>query len=353
MENKGIFIGLGILLGFCICAACILSGHQKEKVSWNNKQEKPPTSSYTTEEEEDSLSVDTVVADTTTKPFKKGEMHIPITVKQLPGSTNPLPMFTRVQKEIHARFNSAVIQGFCVDFPDSSMSHRDAIMAWLIDVIDTSTDPNIIVEGYIPATRKSQYTGDTNDPDAITQYITNRYFKSQHDEYGEDSTCYPYMLYCSVDMQAVIANDRLITYRKYVDRYYGGVHGIYSETLISFDPVLQTEINWTHLFKPQYKKKVWNLIIEAAMHDKHYAQCERTDSKKVVEAKFLKKSRDGEPTSQYIDVSLGLGNSGVVFSFQPYALSCFAAGAFHFTIPYEKLMPYFTDDGLWCVEKMH
>ena len=39
----------------------------------------------------------------------------------------------------------------------------------------------------------------------------------------------------------------------------------------------------------------------------------------------------------------GLSEEGVVFSFQPYAISCFAAGVFHFTIPYKLVMPYLTD----------
>lgn len=38
----------------------------------------------------------------------------------------------------------------------------------------------------------------------------------------------------------------------------------------------------------------------------------------------------------------GLTDRGVTFSFQPYALSCFAAGCFHFTVPYEDLRPYMT-----------
>ena len=37
-----------------------------------------------------------------------------------------------------------------------------------------------------------------------------------------------------------------------------------------------------------------------------------------------------------------LTESGVVFSFQPYEIDCWAAGAYHFIVPYKQLMPYLT-----------
>lgn len=37
-----------------------------------------------------------------------------------------------------------------------------------------------------------------------------------------------------------------------------------------------------------------------------------------------------------------LTDSGVVFSFQPYEIDCWAAGAYHFIVPYKQLMPYMT-----------
>ena len=46
---------------------------------------------------------------------------------------------------------------------------------------------------------------------------------------------------------------------------------------------------------------------------------------------------------------LGLSEEGVVFSFQPYDICCFAAGCFHFTIPYHKVRKYLTLRGMWCL----
>ena len=64
----------------------------------------------------------------------------------------------------------------------------------------------------------------------------------------------------------------------------------------------------------------------------------------------IEKDNDGNLAAQYIPVNLGLGQDGVVFSFQPYSLSNFAAGAFHFTVPYKQLEPYFTDQAKWCLQ---
>lgn len=38
-----------------------------------------------------------------------------------------------------------------------------------------------------------------------------------------------------------------------------------------------------------------------------------------------------------------LTDDGVTFSFQPDELCAYAAGCFHFTIPYEDLKPYMTE----------
>lgn len=35
-----------------------------------------------------------------------------------------------------------------------------------------------------------------------------------------------------------------------------------------------------------------------------------------------------------------LTDKGVIFSFQPYEIDCWAAGAYHFIVPYSRLIPY-------------
>lgn len=37
-----------------------------------------------------------------------------------------------------------------------------------------------------------------------------------------------------------------------------------------------------------------------------------------------------------------LTESGIIYSFQPYEIDCWAAGVYHFVVPYSRIMPYFT-----------
>lgn len=62
------------------------------------------------------------------------------------------------------------------------------------------------------------------------------------------------------------------------------------------------------------------------------------------------KSRLKEAHKYKVEMELGLGDEGVVFSYQPYEIGSFADGTFHFTISYEKLIPYLTDKAKWCLE---
>jgi hypothetical protein len=62
------------------------------------------------------------------------------------------------------------------------------------------------------------------------------------------------------------------------------------------------------------------------------------------------KGEDEKPTGEIDLPQPGLSENGMVFSYQPYEISCFAAGTFHFTIPYERLVPYLTARAKWCLK---
>ena len=66
--------------------------------------------------------------------------------------------------------------------------------------------------------------------------------------------------------------------------------------------------------------------------------------------KFSLKDEDDNPTGEFSLPQPGLTQDGIVFSFQPYDISFFAAGAFHFTIPYEKVKTFLTHKGKQCIE---
>lgn len=69
-----------------------------------------------------------------------------------------------------------------------------------------------------------------------------------------------------------------------------------------------------------------------------------------VRSEVIIKDSKGHPTGEFKLPQPGLLKEGMVFSFQPYSISCFAAGVFHFTIPYERLAPYLTERAKWCLK---
>ncbi|MDE7189745.1 MAG: RsiV family protein [Muribaculaceae bacterium] len=43
----------------------------------------------------------------------------------------------------------------------------------------------------------------------------------------------------------------------------------------------------------------------------------------------------------------------MMFSFQPYEIDCWAAGAYHFIVPYKKLMPYLTSEAKRLISNLN
>ena len=69
-----------------------------------------------------------------------------------------------------------------------------------------------------------------------------------------------------------------------------------------------------------------------------------------LEEAICMKDENGVPTGELHFPQPGLSDESVVFSFQPYEIDCYAAGTFHFTIPYDKIKPLLTPRGKWCLD---
>ena len=85
-------------------------------------------------------------------------------------------------------------------------------------------------------------------------------------------------------------------------------------------------------------------------HYPKFTLIENAENKDEVVRKFSLIDKNDNPTGELVFPQPGLTDDGIVFSYQPYDISCFAAGAFHFTIPYEKVKPFLTERGRRCVE---
>ena len=135
-----------------------------------------------------------------------------------------------------------------------------------------------------------------------------------------------------------------MTYTKFSMKYEGGLHGNYSERFISYDYVHKQEIDFDYLFRVGSKADVAKILLEEVQKSPRYKEWNPD-----VKSEVIVKDGEGHPMGKFKLPQPGLTKEGVVFSFQPYSISCFAAGVFHFTIPYERLAPYLTERAKWCL----
>ena len=188
------------------------------------------------------------------------------------------------------------------------------------------------------------YSGSISDNRQVARFATNLYFAIKKGEYGTNQEDYPSTLFADLNLQAMVYNKRYVTYQEYTHDYNGGAHGFYTERLVSYDHVYQQEIDYDYLFKPDCKDEVLTILLDEAKKTPQYKEWEPNIMYYV-----KNQDEDGNGTGELVLPTPGLSEDGVVFSFQPYSISCFAAGPFHFTIPYSRVKQCLTTRGKWCV----
>lgn len=132
-----------------------------------------------------------------------------------------------------------------------------------------------------------------------------------------------------MEIRTHISNLKFVTVSLYGYDRIGTGHGMYTETFHTLDISTGKELENNDIFKSNSLEKVKMLLYESMANDPHYIGWNPE----------IKSAADIE--SRKFDLPQGaLTATGVVFSFQPYEIDCWAAGAYHFIVPYEKLMPY-------------
>lgn len=240
------------------------------------------------------------------------------------------PEVNRFQRDTLADFGRNIQFLLTVDFPQSSHEKAKEIERWLMDIgyDSMSVDDTLAI-----AINKDEWV----------DILAGKFFQDVH---LEDSLAdlYPSAMYKVLDLRDRIFTDKYVTYQKYTHNYLGGAHGYYTERLVSYDYIHKESMDWNYLFKEQYHEKVWQLLCETVNENEKYRICYADDDLEDVE------SRLKEAHKYKDEMELGLGDKGVIFSYQPYEIGSFADGTFHFTISYEKLTPYLTDKAKWCLE---
>lgn len=239
-----------------------------------------------------------------------------------------------------------------VDFPKPSVQHADKIGRWLANkIIGSQAHEEEVPKHnafYIGYTKQSNgvrtYKGNVHDHKKIAQCVSNVYFAKVKAEWGTDEDYYPPSLSSILNLRARMFNKRFVTYQSYTYDDNGGAHAFYTEKLMSFDHVHNREIDFGYLFKPNSEKEVLDILLKEAQKTRQYKEWNPNIEEYVIDT-----DEDEKPTGGYNFPQPGLSEEGIVFSFQPYAIHGFAAGIFHFTIPYEKIKHCLTATGSWCI----
>lgn len=172
----------------------------------------------------------------------------------------------------------------------------------------------------------------------------------------EEGLAYEGSVGSAIDIRVHIVNPLFATFGLYVYDREGTGHGMYTETFHSMDPQTGKSIDNEFLFKQGNLDQVARLLFEAMANDEKYTYWNpHMKSADAIEHRFMGVGSSGSTPEQSeqelsdessaFELPQGaLTNSGVVFSFQPYEIDCWAAGAYHFIVPYDKLQPYLTPE---------
>ena len=254
-----------------------------------------------------------------------------------------LDSFQRFKKDHWLDSIHSILHHFSVDFPTPSISHNNEINTWIVNKVNQSTNEHVETEQY-----KYIYKGEKIEPASLAQFAADRYFDLVHHEYANSEEL-PHYLHMNFNLRARILTHQFVTFQQTIHSHGGGAHGYFTEKLISYDFINKQEIDCEYLFKPQYKKDIEKLFIDCVCNDLKFAYMENANDRNAVIEKFSMRDENNNPSGELILPQPGLTKEGIVFSFQPYDISSYAAGTFHFIIPYENVKPFLTEKGKLCI----
>ncbi len=282
---------------------------------------------------------------------------------------NPINGFQRFQQNYEECLDSVTDEeyrtwkymgefSFTVDFPDSTVVYADKINRFICELGGISENEHAKVPslsafyaGFNPTKNyRPVYTGSANDIKSLSDFLAHKVFENwiRGGEFGIGSSA------STLTIKPHMTNDRFITFSKYEYDRIGLGHGMYTETFHTFDLKHEKELTNNDIFKIQCLENVKMKLFEVMAQDSHYrAWNGDLTSPSEIQGRIIDwqspdailEGTEWEEPERDVKFELpdgALTDSGVVFSFQPYEIDCWAAGAYHFIVPYKKLLPYMT-----------
>lgn len=297
------------------------------------------------------FSVATITDTLTVNLTKKGD------VEALKRLNLPIEGYSRQERAFRWGNDSYL---FRVDMPSAHVDKSEAITRWLIGLVQQ----NVSIDSKLPRVTamkipvrpadfsRWKYTGNIWNRDSVANFFANRYFSSLLAENEEQQPEWVCSSVC--DIRAVVSNDSLVTVQKFDYDYTGGAHGMNVERLLTYDIAKGRELTNDDLFDADHIDEVKKALLEAIAADPNYNEWSPVEDWNDVLRKLTSDSYNGDNvTASLADFKLpqaALSRSGVVFSYQPYDIQPYAAGAFHFTVPYSSIIDSFTPEGKALVE---
>lgn len=282
---------------------------------------------------------------------------------------NPIKGFRRFQQDYEKCLDSVIDEeygtlkymgefSFTVDYPDSAVVNAGKINRFICHLSGISENEKAKVPGlsafyagFKPTENyRPVYTGDVADMKCLSDFLAHKTFENwiRDGEFDMGSSV------ATLAVKPHIANEKFVTLSVYEYDRVGTGHGMYTETFHTFDFNSENELTNADIFKSQYLDKVKMKLFEVMANDPNYrAWCGDSITPSEIQGRIegwqtpnpILEGTEWEEA--YCDGKFelpegALTESGVVFSFQPYEIDGWAAGTFHFIVPYKKLAPYMT-----------
>lgn len=291
---------------------------------------------------------------------------------------NPINGFQRFQQNYEECLDSVTDEeygtwkymgefSFTVDYPDSGMENAGKINRFICQLSGISENEKAKVPGlsafyagFKPTKNyRPVYTGNANDMKCLSDFLAHKTFENwiRGGEFDMGSSA------ATLAIKPHIANERFVTFGMYEYDRVGTGHGMYTETFHTFDFNTEKELTNIDIFKSQYINKVKIKLFEVMANDPHYRAWNGDSiTASEIQGKIegwqspnpVLEGTEWEEPERDVKFELpdgALTDSGVVFSFQPYEIDCWAAGAYHFIVPYKKLLPYMTPKARRLIDK--
>lgn len=282
---------------------------------------------------------------------------------------NPIKGFRRFQQNYEKCLDSVIDEeygilkymgefSFTVDYPDSAMVNASKINRYICELSGISENEKAKVPelsafyaGFKPTKNyRAVYTGDADNMKSLSDFLAHKTFENwiRGGEFDVGSSV------ATLAVKPHIVNKKFVTLSVYEYERVGTGHGMYTETFHTFDFNSENELTNADIFKCQYLDKVKMKLFAVMANDPNYrAWCGDSITPSEIQGRIegwqspnpILEGTEWEEA--YCDGKFelpegALTESGVVFSFQPYEIDCWAAGTFHFIVPYKKLAPYMT-----------